>query len=474
MKLSLTYKLILAFLLVGLTGTVLMAFFARQATINEFDRLVLDQIEQNFTLDVISYYQLHNSWAGLDDFMRQRRPPILLPPSNNRSDQRRPPPPPPDAKPPLLLVDTNRQVILPSRPYRLGDRLPAHLVSQGQPIEVNGQTVGTVINLTEGQSFRPWEREYMNRINGSFVRAALGATVIALLLGIFLARNLTRPLRELTIATQALAKGKLQQQVTVRTNDELGELAASFNKMSADLTRANQLRRQMTADIAHDLRTPLSVIKGYTEALSEGVLPPTPETFQVMHQEAEHLSRLVEDLRTLSLADADELNLNRSLTLPNELLNRTAAAHQHQAQQLAIVLQVQAPPDLPPIWVDPERMAQVLGNLVRNALRYTPANGQITLTAQLNGSSTQPGEMVILQVQDTGSGIEPALLPHIFERFYRADASRQHHEGEASGLGLAIVKSIVEAHGGTISVTSQLDYGTTFEIALPQRMMDEA
>jgi signal transduction histidine kinase len=284
---------------------------------------------------------------------------------------------------------------------------------------------------------------------------------LALLLGVVLARTLTQPVRELTAATQSIAKGALGQQVRVRSRDELGTLAMSFNQMSTDLAHASVLRRQMTADIAHDLRTPLSVILGYTEALREGKLPAEQDIFDTLHTEAQHLQHLIDDLRTLSLADAGELPLMRQFIPPHALLERTAAAYKAQAQAHNIMLEVQSGADVPDLDVDPERMAQVLGNLVGNALRYTPPNGKITLGARLIGQT------VILQIRDTGSGIAAADLPHVFERFYRADPARQ--QSGASGLGLAIAKGIVEAHGGVISVESMLGQGTTFTITLPIR-----
>jgi signal transduction histidine kinase len=290
--------------------------------------------------------------------------------------------------------------------------------------------------------------------------SALGAIVIALLLGFLLARTLTRPIRELTAATQALAKGDLGQQVSVRTRDEMGQLAASFNQMSADLAHASQLRRQMTADIAHELRTPLSLILGYTESLSDGKLPATQETFDIMYDEAQHLSRLIDDLRTLSLADAGELPLNRRPVDPKALLERAALAYMPQAQRQGVAIELNASSDLPEAEADPGRIEQVLDNLVSNALRYTPSGGRVILSADGDG------EQVFLRVQDTGVGIQLEELPYIFERFYRADKSRQRHAKE-SGLGLAIAKSIVEAHGGSVSVESILGEGTTFVVALP-------
>jgi signal transduction histidine kinase len=228
--------------------------------------------------------------------------------------------------------------------------------------------------------------------------------------------------------------------------------------MSLDLEQATLARRQMTADIAHDLRSPLSVISGYAEALSDGKLPGTPEVYNILHQETRQLSRLVEDLRLLSLADAGELQLILQPCDPQALLERVAARHAVTAQQHGVALRVEAGSGLPSLSLDSERMAQVLDNLILNAFRYTPPAGEITLSAR------QQEQVIEIQVSDNGSGISAAELPHIFDRFYRGDAARQQN-GE-SGLGLAIAKSIVEAHGGTIRVESTPGEGSTFTIAL--------
>ena len=280
---------------------------------------------------------------------------------------------------------------------------------------------------------------------------------MALILGVLLARTLTKPVREIMDATRALAQGDLEQQVRVHSADELGELAVSFNQMSIDLAQANQARRQMTADIAHDLRNPLTVIGGYLESLSDGKLKPTRERFEIIQGEVRNLQNLVEDLRILSLADAGELELNKQLISPKLLFERTVYAYQHQAEGKNILLRIDAESDVSEIEVDVDRMGQVLGNLVSNALRYTPEKGEICLTAE------QTRDSVILKVRDTGSGISPELLPHIFDRSFHGDETRS---GNESGLGLAIAKSIVELHQGSIHAKSQGN-GSEFFIELP-------
>jgi two-component system, OmpR family, sensor histidine kinase BaeS len=459
---SLTLKLALAFLAVSLAGVALVAVSVWGFTAAEFNRFVFDRRQSDLVTAATTYYETHSSWAGVADALRQQG---LLPPESNQALPPQPlsnqpgagqlPPPQPFA-----LVDQTGRVVVDGGRFHIGDQVPASTVSQGTSIKVNGQVVGAVLATGNPPQQNPLEARYLARTNQSLLIAALGATVLALLLGAVLARTITRPVRELTTAAHAMTRGQLKQQVPVRSKDELGELTATFNQMSADLATANHLRRQMTADIAHDLRNPLMVITGYLESLRDGTLAPTPQRFDTIYHEAQLLQRLVEDLRTLSLADAGELMLNRAALAPRALLDRLVDTYQHQAEQKKIALQAEAPADVPMIDVDEERMAQVLGNLVANALRYTPEGGQIILSAACQGRTVQ------LSVQDNGSGIEPEALPHIFDRFYRGEEARPQIEGE-SGLGLAIAKSIVEAHGGTLSAASEPGHGATFTILLP-------
>jgi len=240
----------------------------------------------------------------------------------------------------------------------------------------------------------------------------------------------------------------------------LGELVTSFNQMSANLAQATQSRKQMTADIAHDLGTPLTVLGGYLEAMQEGVLQVTPERIETMHTEITHLQHLVRDLRTLSLADTGQMSLNRNQVETGMLLWRVAASYELAAEEKGVRISVEAGDAPLSIQIDEERMAQALGNLVSNALRYTPEDGVITLSALLITEN-----QLLITVLDTGTGIAPEDLSRIFERFYRADQARNLVAGE-SGLGLAITRSIVEAHGGEISVDSEVGQGTRFEIRL--------
>jgi signal transduction histidine kinase len=460
---SLTTKMVLAFLLVSLIGAVLAATFARWATSREFDRLVLDQTQSNFVTQVAAYYQANGSWTGVASSLPPLRAPAAQPSPRAHEGGRPGPdgqsPPAPSSE--FVLLDRNRKVIVPSAGYQVGEHVPVGRSSRETPIEADGQVVGIVLATGRPIALDPKEQQYLTRTSQALFLASVISMLGALLVGAVLARTLTRPLRELTVATRAMAKGQLGQQVPIRSRDELGDLAASFNQMSVDLAKANELRMQMTADVAHELRTPLTVMAGYIEALRDGVLKPTPERFEAMNLEAQQLKRLVDDLRTLSLAEAGELPLTRQATAPRALLERVEAAFSPRAMQAHIALRITCDEQLPALDVDPERMVQVLENLVSNAIRHTDKDGMIVLSARSAGTD------ILLAVQDSGRGIAPEALPHVFDRFYRGEAGRAAESGE-SGLGLAIAKSIVEAHGGGITASSPgVGQGATFTIRLP-------
>ncbi len=440
---KLTHKLTLAFLLlslivIGLAVTLIWGLINYQ-----FNQYLEVQRQNDFAVAAKNYYLENRTWDGVDNYLREKQ---LLPPF----DETNPPPQP------FVLVDTDRKVIIASAPYVVGEKVKQGTLDKGIPIESGGEVFGTVISTGQPLVRNPIDQKYVDQINRGFWLAGIVGMLVALGFGLLLASSLTRPVRDLTNATRNMAQGQLEQQVPIHSGDELGELAQAFNQMSADLARANRSRKQMTADIAHDLRNPLTVLSGYLESLQDGKLKPTPERFAVMQAEVTHLQHLVEDLRTLSLADAGELKLHLEPTSIPELLERVAEAYRHQAEQQQIHLKVEIEPNLPEVDLDPARMEQVLGNLVSNALRYTAADGEIRLEAkQLNGSLS-------VSVIDNGSGIPAEILPHIFERSYRGDESRS---GNESGLGLAIAKSIVEYHGGNIRAESN-KVGSTFHITI--------
>jgi signal transduction histidine kinase len=451
---SLTLKLTLAFLLVGLTGAVLVAVIVRQRTRLAFDQFILDREQQALVTNLVEYYLATGSWQGVADVIAPKGDSPPQPFDQRGGEFRRP-------WLRFTLLDADRVIVFDAHPEQIGNKASASDMKRAAALTLDGATIGYLVAPSARDLIRTSpEAEFLQNVNSAALISALVAALLALTLGGLLAFSMTRSLRELTVATLEIARGKLGLQVKVRSKDELGELATSFNQMSRDLASATQARRQMTADIAHDLRSPLSVIAGYAEALNDGKLPGTPETYTILYRETRHLSRLVDDLRTLSLADAGELTLNRLPTQPAYLLEQAAARHAVAAEQRSITLRIEAGPELGSISVDPERMAQVFDNLVLNAFRYTPQGGQVTLSARSAAGVVQ------FQLRDNGSGIAPEDLPHIFNRFYRGDKSRQQN-GE-SGLGLAIARSIVEAHGGSIGVESQVGKGSVFIISLPK------
>ena len=444
---SLLWKLLLAFMSVSIAASLLMAILIAWQTRLEFERFIINRYRVTVVPMLAEYYEANGSWQGAEELLTEVEQGLEMGG------------PGPWARhfAVLTLQDSTGTPIIT---VPEGQKPPLFNGIGRLKIVVGNDTVGYLgfrfARVAEGSP----EAEFLGRTSRAIFLGLLLAAMMALVLGLFWARTLTKPIRALTEATRAMAQGVFGTQVAIHTKDELGELGAAFNHMSSDLAHSLHLRRQMTADIAHDLRTPLSVILGYTEALNDGKFVGEPSIYAILHDEAQHLSRLIDDLRMLSLADAGELPLQRNVTPPRELLERTAAAHRVKAEQKGVSLTVSAPADLPRVEVDPERMQQVLGNLVSNALRYTPAGGQIALS----GDVAEGG--VTLHVQDSGSGIKPDDLPFIFERFYRGDRSRSSNSGE-SGLGLPIAKSLVEMHKGAITVASQVGQGTTFTIFLP-------
>jgi signal transduction histidine kinase len=298
------------------------------------------------------------------------------------------------------------------------------------------------------------------RLTSASLTAALIGGGLALLVALFLGYQLLRPVGALTQAARKMAGGDLGQRVQTNGQDELAQLGVAFNRMAETLQRSEQNRRSMTADIAHELRTPIAVQRAHLEALQDGVYPLTAENLQPVLDQTELLARLVDDLRTLALADAGELPLERAPFDLDALVRRVLERFRPDADNHQVTLEATGAGGAPQITGDARRIEQILNNLVGNALRYTPAGGHITLSVE------KTADKVLLRVRDDGSGIPTEALPHLFERFYRVDRSRSREEG-GTGLGLAIARQLAVAHGGELSVRNHPDGGAEFTLELP-------
>jgi len=330
----------------------------------------------------------------------------------------------------------------------------------GTKLKHDGEIIGWLIAGPSPQLRNNPQQSFFNTVQQGLIISSLVTLFIALTLGGILIVSFTRPIRKLANATEAVADGELGYQVDINSADELGRLAASFNSMSADLERADQARKQITADIAHDLRTPLSIMHGYTEAMSDGKLEGSKEIYQVMHQQARHLNYLIADLRTLSLLDSNELTFQIQNIDPGIILNQVKMAFTSLADEKGIQLTLQIDQELPRVDLDPDRLNQILGNLLSNAVNILDPGGEIKISSQVDQNEFH------FIVWDNGPGIQKEEIPHLFDRFYRTDKARKTDNG-SSGLGLAITKKLVEAQGGKISVESEPGQGTTFKVSFP-------
>lgn len=444
---SITLKLLLAFLAISMLSVVLIVLSARWVTENEFRSYLFNQNRNNFISSLTDYYIKNATWVGIENvtLVPGQPPQQRFGPGSGRF---------------FSLVDTSGHVVLAGAGDQVGDLLSQSVIQKGNPIKVNGMTVGTMITRQPTIRVNPAETAFLDRVKQIYTLSAVGVIALGLLLAFLLSRMLTRPIRELTAATRAVSAGQLEQAVPVRSHDELGELAASFNRMNTELALSTGLRRQMTADIAHELRTPVSVILGHAEAVHDGVIAPSLETFEIIRDEAGRLDSLIEDLRTLSRADAGELPMEFQSVSPKKLLEKVQAIHKQRAAKKKIVMHLRVSSDLPEIFADPSRMVQVLSNLVDNALLYTHEGGGVDLCGETAADKLE------FRVHDSGPGIPENELTRVFDRFYRTDPSRQRNDG-GSGLGLAIAKSLVEKQNGRIWAESKPGDGTTIVVQLP-------
>ncbi|MBI5565283.1 MAG: HAMP domain-containing protein [Chloroflexi bacterium] len=462
MRRSLKSKMILSYLAVALLTVLVVTVFIQLTSGQSLMNLVAEQQTTLLKETVQDYYTTNGTLDGVFDYYLQTIRKDAPPQSDSGSR-----PPKRDIRGVYGLIDTEGRALFPAFGLEIGESVPADRRQQAIAVDVDGQTIAWILPDTSAQfKLSPDEELFLQRTTLATALAALAGVTAAVATGFFLAGRLLKPIRQLTIASQSLARGDLNQQVPVTSRDELGQLTATFNQMSADLAQADQQRKRMTADITHDLSTPLQIIAGYIEMLEEGEVKLTPQRLDIIKTEIGHLRRLVGDLSTLSQVEAGALDIQLQPVYPAELLQRVYRAYQPIAARQEVALTLDVAEAAPPILVDEGRMVQVLKNLIENALRYTPRGGTIQLGAVV-------GDRVQLRLKDSGAGIDADDLPYVFDRFYRADKARGANSGKL-GLGLAICKALVTAQGGGIAAESDgKDRGATIVMTFDRSSVPE-
>ncbi|MEO1644752.1 MAG: ATP-binding protein [Chloroflexota bacterium] len=348
---------------------------------------------------------------------------------------------------------------------RDGERLRLELAPDGELLVYEGQdVVGTLfVDPVSDYELALAEEAFFETVNWTLVITAVVAGIAAISLTVILSRRILHPVAALTLAARRMENGDLEQRVKVNATGEIGELAQAFNAMAEALNRNEGLRRNMVTDIAHELRTPLTNIRGYLEAIQDGMLQPNPETVDMLHEEAVMLNRLIQDLQELALAEAGALYIETQDVSLDAVIEQVIVASQASANNKQINLTTELPDTMPSVLGDQRRIGQVLRNLINNAITHTPPEGDVRVTTDV-----YPNEIAVT-VTNTGEGIAPEHLPYLFERFYRVDPSRNRATGGA-GLGLAIVKNLVEAQGGRVNVNSEQGKGATFSFTIPRAL----
>lgn len=326
------------------------------------------------------------------------------------------------------------------------------------PVEVGGDTVGVAVVQFQQPGVLPQDAEFRASVNRMLVLGTVAAAALALLLGTALARRATAPARALTETARSLAAGDRAARVPAQRHDEFGEMARAFNRMADTVAEEDRVRRDFAADVAHELRTPLMILRGEIEALQDGIAGPTPEALASLREETLRLGRLVDDLDTLARADAAGFNLDRRPTEITQVVAEAAAEFEPALADRSITLEPSSDRELTAV-VDPVRVRQVVTNLLSNTAKFTPDGGRVRVAVE------RDGEQAVLTVWNSGPGIPAADLPQVFDRFYRG---QQPHAG-GTGIGLTVVRDLVDAHGGTVAATSSGEHGTTFRVRLPLR-----
>ena len=442
---SLQFRLILAFTLVLVLSFVsanLFVGYAAQRGAERFDHRLREVRSARVNQMLARFYSREHGWSNLQPTLERAGP-----------------------------ITGRRIIVTDAQGNLVGD---SHLASASPwsenespqnfvPIRVRGQQIGSLLVTrpdARGGISEPAFSGLAFDFNTRLFWTGLAAVLAGICLIALISRRILNPVHALTSAARELGRGDLSQRVSNSAPGEIGQLTRTFNTMAENLEQAEVQRRSLVADVAHELRTPLSNVQGYLEAIKDNVLPADQQTIDTIYQQVRHVVQLVEDLRLLALADAGAMRLELVSSSMEDLLNHTVGAFRPNAEGKRLVLEIQLPPDLPPISMDRTRIAQVVSNLLDNAIFHTPEGGSITVSAEASSTNLR------VSVADTGPGITLEDQTLIFDRFYRTDRSRARTTG-GSGLGLTIAKQMVEAHGGTIGVESHLGQGSRFFFELP-------
>ncbi len=459
---NLYQKWLLAFALVILVAVGTIAAMVATRTEAAFRRyaMVNSNLAQELAASLADYYTQTGSWDGLQAALAEL--PTTLPITERGRGQGGMHGPMGGAGQQFIyqVADATGQRVADSAGPPSGNFSHSDL-QRALPIQVEGTTVGYLLILVaESNSLAAPAQSFLTQTRTALLYGVLAAFATALLAGGLLVRGIVAPLHKLTQAAQAIAAGNLQARAPIQGHDEVAQLAQTFNQMAESLARAETARRAQTADIAHELRNPLAVLQGTLEALADGIYTPTTENIQPALDQVQTLNRLVEDLRLLALADAGQLRLERGPLDLGELLTRTAEAYRIRLEEKGLALEVNIPTNLPLVNADSDRLAQVIGNILSNAVSYLPAGCTIWVSARAEKNG------VSVRLADNGPGVPAADLSRLFERFWRSDPSRSRTTG-GSGLGLAIARQIVEAHGGHIHAEPTPGGGLTLAFWLP-------
>ena len=482
--LTLRWQLVLSYVPVILIPILITGLVVRGVAERSLNVLVNQEAKQRaVTVSgiFIQYYAVHNSWNGIEAVFKALHPapytsaagkPLSAPPpvpASPGADSRRPVGTDPHDNGPILIVDVNGIVVAGEDSTAIGQPLPPEQLAQGAPLMINNVLIGTlVIGAPPDDMLSIEERQLLQAVSSALVITGVLTAIGVILLGLWLSGQLTAPVRDLMGGVKQLASGRWATPVAIRSQNELADLTRAFNHMAEELTRQQQQQRQMIADIAHDLRTPLSVMTLEVAGIRAGLQSPEEATSS-LEEEIGWLQHLIDDLHTLSLMDTGRFDLHLDDTALTPYLRGVCTQWQAMAAQREKTLLCEIPDELPTIQIDSYRIKQILGNLLNNAMQHTPVGTRITLKA------TASIDQIGIQVIDNGQGIPAEEVSHLFERFYRADRARhrdsQHspHGGheQGSGLGLSIAYQLALLHHGMLSVHSQTGAGTTFDLSLP-------